>query len=126
KGTPENFGCPKLEVYKFDARKVQFVTGSAKLTKSAMAELDKGAHILKDTPKINISIEGHTDNTGSAAGNQKLSEQRAAAVKAYLVKKGISADRMVAVGYGQTQPIADNKTAAGRATNRRVDFKTTH
>jgi outer membrane protein OmpA-like peptidoglycan-associated protein len=88
-----------------------------------MAELDKGAAILAKYPSINISIEGHTDNTGSAAGNQKLSEQRAAAVKAYLVKKGISADRMTTTGYGQTQPIADNKTAKGRAANRRVDFK---
>jgi outer membrane protein OmpA-like peptidoglycan-associated protein len=123
KGSPENFGCPKLEEYKFDARKVQFVTGSAKLTKSAMAELDKGAQILQDHPKINISIEGHTDNTGSAAGNQKLSEQRAAAVKAYLVKKGVSGERMSTAGYGQTKPVADNKTAKGRAANRRVEFK---
>jgi len=123
KGTPENFGCPKLEEYKFDARKVQFVTGSAKLTKSAMAELDKGAQILQDHPKINISIEGHTDNTGSAAGNQKLSEQRAAAVKAYLVKKGVGEERMSTTGYGQTKPIADNKTAKGRTANRRVEFK---
>ena len=120
-GLPENFGCPAL-----DARRIQFVLGSAKLTQAAMAELDKGAKVLEKYPSVNISIEGHTDNTGSAAGNQKLSEQRAAAVKAYLVKKGISADRMVAVGYGQTQPIADNKTAAGRASNRRVDFKMTH
>src|SRR6476620_7055481 len=120
-GLPENFGCPAL-----DARRRQFVLASAKLTKTAMAELDKGAKVLEKYPTVKISIEGHTDNTGSAAGNQKLSEQRAAAVKAYLVKKGISADRMVAVGYGQTQPIADNKTAAGRATNRRVDFKMTH
>ena len=120
-GLPENLGCPAL-----DARRIQFVLASAKLTKTAMAELDKGAKVLEKYPTVKISIEGHTDNTGSAAGNQKLSEQRAAAVKAYLVKKGISADRMVAVGFGQTQPIADNKTAAGRATNRRVDFKMTH
>jgi outer membrane protein OmpA-like peptidoglycan-associated protein len=123
KGSPENFGCPKLEEYKFDARKVQFVTGSAKLTKAAMAELDKGAQILEEHPKINISIEGHTDNTGSAAGNQKLSEQRATAVKAYLAKKGVSEDRMSTAGYGQKKKIAENKTAKGTATNRRVEFK---
>lgn len=123
KGPAENFGCPPLETYKFDARKVQFVTGSAQLTKAAMAELDKGAQILKEHPKINISIEGHTDNTGTAAGNEKLSQKRADAVKAYLVKKGIEQERMVATGYGQTKPIADNKTAAGRAANRRVEFK---
>jgi len=123
KGLPENFGCPKLEDFKFDARKVQFVTGSANLTKAAKAELDKGATILKEHPKVNISIEGHTDNTGTAAGNQKLSEKRAAAVKDYLAKQGISEDRMRTSGYGQNKPIADNKTAAGRALNRRVDFK---
>jgi len=123
KGLPENFGCPKLEDYKFDARKVQFVTGSANLTKAAKGELDKGATILKEHPKINISIEGHTDNTGTAAGNQKLSERRAAAVKAYLAKQGVSEDRMSTSGYGQSKPIADNKTSAGRAANRRVEFK---
>jgi outer membrane protein OmpA-like peptidoglycan-associated protein len=123
KGLPENFGCPKLEDYKFDARKVQFVTGSANLTKAAKTELDKGATILKEHPKINISIEGHTDNTGTSAGNQKLSERRAAAVKAYLAKQGVSEDRMTTSGYGQSKPIADNKSAAGRASNRRVEFK---
>ena len=88
-----------------------------------MADLDTGALILEAHPAINISIEGHTDNSGTVAGNQKLSERRAAAVKAYLVSKGINADRMTTAGYGQTRPVADNKTAAGRAANRRVEFK---
>ncbi len=117
KGLPDNFGCPE------PTRKVQFILGSAKLTKVGMADLDKGAEVLISHPAINISIEGHTDNSGTVAGNQKLSEQRAAAVKAYLVTKGISADRMVTAGYGQTRPIADNKTSEGRAANRRVEFK---
>lgn len=123
KGSPENFGCPKLEEYKFDAKKVQFITGSATLTKAAMAELDKGVVIMNDHPKINVAIEGHTDNTGTPAGNQKLSEKRAEAVKAYLVKKGISADRLITSGHGQNEPIADNKSNAGRAANRRVVFR---
>lgn len=122
-GLPENFGCPTLAQYKFDAKKVQFVSGSATLTKAAKAELDKGATILSEHPDIKISIEGHTDNTGKEAANQKLSEKRAEAVKAYFVKKGISADRLVTVGYGQSNPIADNKTLKGRAENRRVEFK---
>jgi outer membrane protein OmpA-like peptidoglycan-associated protein len=122
-GLPENFGCPTLAQYKFDAKKVQFVSGSATLTKAAKAELDKGATILSEHPDIKISIEGHTDNTGKEAANQKLSEKRAEAVKAYFVKKGISADRLVTVGYGQSNPIADNKTVKGRAENRRVEFK---
>jgi len=94
------------------------------LTKAAMGELDNGATILKEHPEIKISIEGHTDNTGSVGGNQKLSENRAAAVKAYLAKQGVSEDRMRTSGFGQSKPIADNKTAAGRAANRRVEFKT--
>ena len=123
KGTAENHGCPTLQDYKFDARKVTFVFESAKLTREAMTELDKGAEILKEHPQIKISIEGHTDNTGTAAVNQKLSERRAATVKNYLVKKGISADRITSKGFGETRPIADNKTATGRAANRRVEFK---
>ncbi|MBN8880311.1 MAG: OmpA family protein [Sphingobacteriales bacterium] len=122
-GLPENFGCPTLEQFKFDAKKVQFLSGSATLTKAAKAELDKGATILSEHPEIKISIEGHTDNTGKEASNQKLSEKRADAVKAYFVQKGISADRLVTVGYGQSMPIADNKTVKGRAENRRVEFK---
>lgn len=123
KGLPENFGCPKLEDYKFDAKKVQFITGSATLTKAAKSELDKGVTIMNEHPKIRVAIEGHTDNTGTPAGNQKLSEKRAEAVKAYLVQKGISADRLLTSGHGQNEPIADNKTTAGRAANRRVVFK---
>jgi OOP family OmpA-OmpF porin len=122
-GAVENHGCPKLEDYQFDAKKVQFITGSATLTASAKKELDKGVDIMNEHPTLRVSIEGHTDNTGTAATNQKLSEKRAAAVKAYVVKKGISADRLVASGSGASKPIADNKTAAGRAANRRVEFK---
>lgn len=122
-GLPENFGCPTLEQFKFDAKKVQFISGSATLTAAAKKELDKGATILTEHPDLKISIEGHTDNTGKEATNQKLSEKRAEAVKAYFVKKGISADRLLTTGYGQTMPIADNKTLKGRAENRRVEFK---
>jgi len=93
------------------------------LTKAAKAELDKGVAIMNEHPKIRVAIEGHTDNTGTPAGNQKLSEKRAAAVKAYLAKQGVSEDRMSTSGYGQSKPIADNKTSAGRAANRRVEFK---
>jgi OmpA-OmpF porin, OOP family len=122
-GLPENFGCPTLEQFKFDAKKVQFVSGSATLTAAAKVELDRGAKIMGEHPDLKISIEGHTDNTGKEDKNQVLSEKRAEAVKAYFVKKGISADRLVTVGYGQSTPIADNKTVKGRAENRRVEFK---
>ncbi|MFM7671164.1 MAG: OmpA family protein [Bacteroidota bacterium] len=126
KGSAANNGCPLLEEIadvKFDFRKVQFVTGSAALTKTAKAELDKAAKILTDHTDIKVSIEGHTDNTGRATLNQTLSEKRAAAVKAYIVAKGVSGDRMQTKGFGSTVPVATNKTSAGRALNRRVEFK---
>ena len=126
KGSAANNGCPLLEElteYKFDFRKVQFVTGSAALTKVAKAELDKASKIMTEHPDIKVSVEGHTDNTGRAASNQTLSEKRAAAVKAYIVAKGVAADRLQAKGFGSTKPVANNKTLAGRALNRRVEFK---
>jgi len=126
KGSAANNGCPLLEEiaeYKFDFRKVQFVTGSAALTKTAKAELDKAAKIMNEHPDIKVSVEGHTDNTGRVAFNQTLSEKRAAAVKAYIVAKGVAGDRLQAKGFGPSKPIATNKTVAGRALNRRVEFK---
>lgn len=122
-GLPENFGCPTLAQFKFNANKVQFLSGSATLTAAAKKELDLGASILTEHPDIKISIEGHTDNTGKDVTNQKLSEKRAEAVKAYFVKKGINPDRLQTAGFGASQPIADNKTAKGKAENRRVEFK---
>lgn len=123
-GPAENEGCPKLESYNFNAANVQFKTGSVVLLGTATRELDKAVTILNEHPQLKISIEGHTDNTGNSAVNQKLSEKRAAAVKVYLVKKGIAADRLTVAGFGASLPIADNKTAKGRAANRRVEFKT--
>ncbi|WP_332733472.1 OmpA family protein [Flavihumibacter sp.] len=123
-GPAENGGCPTLEASKFNANAVQFVTGSANLTATGRKELDKAARILNEQyPQLKVQIAGHTDNTGKAESNQTLSEKRAAAVKAYLVKKGIADDRLTTIGYGQDQPVADNGTAAGRTQNRRVEFK---
>ena len=78
---------------------------------------------MKENPSYKLSINGHTDNVGNAEKNQKLSEDRAAAVKAYLESKGVDASRLSSAGFGQDQPVADNKTKAGRAKNRRVEFK---
>jgi OmpA-OmpF porin, OOP family len=123
KGLMENKGCPVLADYSFNADNVQFVTGSAKLTAKAKVELNKGTVILTDHPALNVAVNGYTDNTGKPATNLVLSQKRADAVKVYLVKKGISADRLMATGFGIEAPIADNKTAAGRTKNRRVEFK---
>jgi len=81
--------------------------------------------LLKENENATIAldVEGYTDNTGSAATNKKLSQARANAVVAYLKKKGIAANRLTAKGFGPENPIADNKTAAGRAQNRRVELK---
>jgi outer membrane protein OmpA-like peptidoglycan-associated protein len=124
-GPASNGGCPALESTKFNASMVQFNTGTATLTPSAQKGLNEAAVLLND-PKyapLKVSIEGHTDNVGKPASNKTLSEKRAAAVKAYLVKKGVSADRLSSSGFGDTAPIADNKTKAGKAANRRVEFK---
>ena len=78
--------------------------------------------MLSANPKITIEVQGHTDNVGQAAYNQKLSQQRADSVKAYLVRKGVEGSRLVAKGYGMTQPLVPNTTAPNRALNRRVQF----
>ena len=78
--------------------------------------------MLKDHPDLKLTIEGHTDNVGDAAANQALSEKRAAAVKAFLVEKGVDAARLESKGLGATKPKAANETAEGRQTNRRVEL----
>jgi outer membrane protein OmpA-like peptidoglycan-associated protein len=79
--------------------------------------------VNEDYPDVKVTITGHTDNTGKPEANQKLSVSRAEAVKTYMVSKKVVADRLIAEGFGADQPIADNATAAGKAKNRRVEFK---
>jgi outer membrane protein OmpA-like peptidoglycan-associated protein len=119
-GVPEMKGCPKID---FQASDVTFASGKAVLTAAGKKELDVAADFLKKNPSVKVSIEGHTDATGTDKVNQPLSEKRAAAAMAYLVSKGVEADRMTSSGYGASQPVADNKTAAGKAKNRRVEIK---
>lgn len=103
-------------------KNVAFATGSAELIATSRDELDILAAILLDNANVKIEINGHTDNVGDAAKNQKLSEERAKAVYAYLVDKGVNAENLSYKGYGDTNPKADNETDAGRAQNRRTDF----
>jgi OmpA-OmpF porin, OOP family len=127
-GTKENNGCPdiKPETVKrvdYAANNIYFATGKYVLLAKSFVGLKEVAQILKDNPQLKMSIDGHTDAVGSDASNQKLSENRAGAVKNYLVKQGVDESRLIVTGYGETVPIADNKTAAGRQKNRRVEMK---
>jgi outer membrane protein OmpA-like peptidoglycan-associated protein len=81
---------------------------------------------MAKNPTATVEIGGHTDNTGSKATNMKLSEDRANAVRDYLISKGVSGERMTAVGYGPDEPVADNATKEGKAQNRRVELKRTN
>ena len=100
-----------------------FATNSAKLLKTADVKLSEVVNAAKQYSEVKLEVSGHTDNRGKKALNQKLSEHRAAAVKTWLVKHGVAADRISTAGYADTQPIADNKTKAGRAANRRVEVR---
>jgi OOP family OmpA-OmpF porin len=104
---------------------VQFENNSAKLKPDSLPELDTAASLLNRVTSITAVIEGHTDSVGDAAYNQKLSQQRAQSVTDYLVSKGVSSSRLQAKGFGESQPIADNATADGRAQNRRVLMRRT-
>ena len=101
---------------------IEFASGSARLEKSAMKQITEIAEALKDPKLANrkILITGHTDAVGSAAANLELSRRRARSVKNALVEMGITPARLAARGLGESQPLADNRTAAGRARNRRV------
>lgn len=100
---------------------VQFESGSAKLTADSNARLDTIVEYLTHKPSAAIEISGHTDNVGGDKKNKRLSQQRADAVRAYLIAKGIDASRITAVGYGDERPIASNNTPEGRQQNRRIE-----
>ncbi len=99
-----------------------FQTGKSDLSPSARAKLDTVANALKQTPDRHIVIEGYTDSTGSDAVNMPLSEARASEVRSYLISRGVPEGSIEARGFGPARPLASNKTAEGRATNRRVEI----
>ena len=113
-------GCEVGEVI---LRGLTFGVGDAELTPGDRLLLDSVAEILGARPGVNAEIRGHTDDTGSAQANLRLSELRAEAVRSYLISKGIPAERLVARGLGDTAPIASNETEDGRAQNRRVTIE---
>jgi OOP family OmpA-OmpF porin len=119
-GTPKGAkvndkGCWVLE-------RIHFDTGKWDIKPDAYPALDEVLAVLESNPVLRVEIEGHTDNVGSEAYNQKLSENRARAVMEYLVKKGVQPERLSSAGYGFSRPIAPNDTTEGRAKNRRVEL----
>jgi OmpA-OmpF porin, OOP family len=128
-GVKENQGCPlvKNEIIQkiaYSAKNIFFASGSAKLLSKSYKALNEVAKILKENESLKLDVEGNTDNIGTREKNQLLSESRAKAVMTYLqTKGGIDEKRLEALGYDDSKPIATNKTAKGRAMNRRVDLK---
>ena len=127
-GPASNFGCPEIAAEEIDkvnlaAKNIFFATGSPKLLAKSNSSLNNVVKILQDNPSYKVDIEGHTDTTGTAEKNQLLSQDRANAVKTYLISKGIDESRISSEGFGSYRPIATNKTAAGKAKNRRVEMK---
>ena len=121
KGCPQ--GTKEIPSDNWVLKGVTFEVNSDVLKPESRQVLDEAVAILQPRTSVRLEIQGHTDNTGNSAYNMKLSDKRAAAVKAYLVSKGIAADRLEAKGYGDTMPVADNSTAEGRNANRRIEFK---
>ncbi|WP_020599789.1 sodium-translocating pyrophosphatase [Spirosoma panaciterrae] len=109
----------------FDFDRLLFQTGSATLEPQSQEQLKNIAEILKAYPNVAVKLGGYTDNTGNAAANLKLSQDRANSVRAELEKMGISKDRLEAEGYGQEHPVASNDTEEGRAQNRRISVRVT-
>ena len=132
-GPVGNFGCPVVKVKEIKdevtkkineySKTVLFDTGKATIKTESYPSLDAIVSVLKEYDTAKFSIEGHTDGTGLKATNLKLSKERAAAIKNYLVNKGIKEDKLTSEGFGSTKPIASNKTVKGRNLNRRVEIK---
>ena len=126
-GTVANNGCPEVteEVQKQlndYARTILFDTGKSSIKAESTSVMVDIIQILNEYPNAKFTVEGHTDSVGGEATNQKLSEARANAVRDFLIDKGIGANRLTAIGYGEAKPIATNNTKAGRAQNRRVEI----
>jgi OOP family OmpA-OmpF porin len=103
-------------------RGVRFETGRAILSPESFAVLDDIALALRDDASVRVEVGGHTDSTGSAATNRRLSQQRAEVVRYYLIRRGVAASQLTARGYGPARPVASNTTPAGRALNRRTEL----
>lgn len=134
-GTKENNGCPVIEVKRdtitkvieekvtLAAKNIFFSAASNELTEESIAPLNEVLKVLTAHPSLKLQIEGHTDSSGRAEMNQKLSQRRAESVKNFLTDRGIDPARLTAVGYGSSKPLQSNETPEGRKQNRRVELK---
>ena len=124
-GYEDEDGCPDERPIeeRFILRGVNFETASASITPDSYTILDQVVRSLKAYPDVRVEVAGYTDDVGKDDYNMSLSQKRADSVKQYLVNAGVAAERIEARGYGETNPIASNKTAAGRAENRRIEFR---
>jgi len=121
-------GCPEVsektkKLFEKALTGIQFETGKSTIKKVSYPILDQVVTVMNENPSYNLEVNGHTDSQGDDAANLKLSQERAAAVEKYLEDMGVAANRITSQGFGETMPVDDNKTAAGRAKNRRVEFK---
>jgi len=126
-GVASNHGCPEVKkevrtLFQKALQGIQFESAKDLIKKSSNTILDQIAKVLVANPTYLIEVQGHTDNVGKPALNQALSEKRANAVRNYLIAKGVEEKRITAKGYGDTKPVASNKTTQGKAKNRRVEF----
>ena len=122
-GCPQKYKLLVVTESKIELKQtVYFATRRARIKRRSYGLLDEVARALDENSTIRVRIEGHTDSRGRERFNLRLSRSRAQAVRKYLIKRGIAPDRMVAKGFGEDKPIADNRTRAGRAQNRRVEF----
>lgn len=126
-GPASNKGCPEIEeevqeILKTAFENLEFETGKAIIKEESLPSLGELAEVLLKKPEWKLQIAGHTDNVGNDQANLVLSKKRSEAVKYFMISKGIGADRLSALYFGETQPVADNATAEGRQKNRRVEM----
>jgi outer membrane protein OmpA-like peptidoglycan-associated protein len=135
-GHRDDDGCPdqKIDLVRLDEakgkleidQKVFFTQGRARVSRRSYRLLDQVAQVLRENPSLKVVIEGHTDSSGSASTNLRLSQRRADAVRRRLIRRGqVEPSRLTAIGYGEERPIASNTTRIGREQNRRVEFTIT-
>lgn len=129
-GVASNHGCPEVKkevrtLFQKALQGIQFESGKDVIKKTSYTILNQIAKVLIDNSNYLIEVQGHTDNVGKPEMNKILSEKRATAVRNYLISKGVDEKRITSNGYGDTKPVASNKTSQGKAKNRRVEFVVT-